>query len=64
MKECDVCVCEVLPFTYLSLLCTCWCVVVVNDKYDMFKGLALFLFFCFSDPRLHVSHFESPVMLS
>jgi len=25
--------------------------VVVNDKYDMFKGLALFLFFCFSDPR-------------
>ena len=38
--------------------------VVVNDKYDMFKGLALFLFFCFSDPRLHVSHFESPVMLS
>ena len=35
MKECDVCVCEVLPFTYLSLLCTCWCVVVVNDKYDM-----------------------------
>ena len=48
MKECDVCVCEVLPFTYLSLLCTCLCVVVVNDKYDMFKGLAQSRSFSFS----------------